>query len=103
MVTNRNDPALASKLQELFGFASVEIVDNAQRRIEAAAQRVATGKYDFVFAATGFLPHKVDGSLMQACRDAKKLYVRVNRGRPLACIRALARELGLQRTPALQH
>ena len=96
MVTNRNDPDLARRIEERFAFASVDLCDIAPRRVEAAAKRVGAGTYDFVLAATGFLPHKVDGSLEQACRDTATLYVRVNRGRPHACIHHLARELGVR-------
>ena len=46
-------------------------------------------------SATGFQSHKVDSKLRKACLDAAIHYVRVNRALPEACLRALARELGI--------
>lgn len=98
-VTNRNDPTLVDKLRELFAFESIEACDVQPRRVAAKAQSVASHSYDFVLAATGFIPHKVDALLVEACRAADTLYVRVNRGRPQACILGLARELGVRESP----
>ena len=49
-----------------------------------------------VLAATGFMPHKVDGVLKDACRAVRTPYVRVNRGRPLQCLLRMAHELGVE-------
>ena len=48
--------------------------------------------------ATGFQAHTIDGILARAARAGGVPYVRVFKGRPLACVRALARSLGLQDT-----
>jgi len=95
LVTNRADPDLDLILEQTFGFASVEHCEHSDRRIQSAAKRIVGGSYDFVLSATGFQPHKVDAKLRKACVDADIPYVRVNRARRQACLRALARELGL--------
>ena len=99
MVINRNDQELARRLEAIFGFERVDLCGIEPRRIASKVESVARGGFDYVFASTGFLPHKVDGSLEQACRASGTPYVRVNRGRPLACARHLARELGLRAAP----
>lgn len=95
VVSNRNDPDQDAEIERILQLTTVDhgLID--PRRIEALTERVERGSYDLVLAATGFMPHKADGSLRRACAKARIPYVRMNRGRPRACLRHLARDLGL--------
>lgn len=102
IVGNRADPALDAALVAQFGFASLDRCDLSPNRIESHCERIQAGSYELVLATTGFMPHKTDGALRKACLGAGVRFVRVNKGRPSACARHLARELGIQsRTPAI--
>jgi hypothetical protein len=102
IVGNRADPQLDAALADSFGFAALDRCDLAPNRIESHADRIRARSYDLVLATTGFMPHKADHALRKACNTAQVLFVRVNKGRPSACARHLARELGLQpELPAL--
>jgi hypothetical protein len=90
-VSNRRDPELQASLQETFGFASLDCKIAEPRRVQALGEAIEEGQYDLVLAATGFQLQTLDQLLAKACRTAGVAYVRVNRGRPLACLRALAR------------
>ncbi len=95
VVSNRNDPTLDQEIKELL---QLDVVDHGQiepRRLDSLSERVERGRYDFVLAATGFMPHKADGVLRKAAVKSGILYVRMNRGRPRACLAHLARELGI--------
>ena len=94
-VSNRKDPLLEQTLRDTFHFAELAWCEGSPRRVQTMSERVAAGTYDFVLSATGFQSHSVDGHMVRACRRAKASYVRVHRGRRLACILALARELGI--------
>lgn len=95
-VSNREDPDLARKLEELLALR-LSWVESTPRRIEAACEKIARTAPDFVLSATGFQLHSVDASLAKAARRAGVPFVRVNRGRPVACVLAIARELGIGR------
>jgi hypothetical protein len=95
VVSNRNDQDQDAEIQRLLQLASVDHGQIEPRRIEALTERLERGSYDLVLAATGFMPHKADGSLRKACAKSGIPYVRMNRGRPRACLRHLARDLGL--------
>ena len=92
-VSHRRDPELQAALQETFGFASLECKIVEPRRLQALGEAIEEGTYDLVIAATGFQLGSLDQLLARACRTAGVTYLRVNRGRPLACLRALARDL----------
>lgn len=95
LVSNRNDRQLAALYEELFGFRiDIESGDDV-RKIQAACERIGNGSYDFVLNASGFSLHTTDGLLAKAARG-RAIYVRVERGRPVACAQALARDLGLE-------
>ena len=97
-VSNREDPALALKLSELLGL-SLTWIESTPRRLEAACEKIARGSHQLVLSATGFQLHSADASLSRASRSAGVPFVRVNRGRPVACVLAIARELGIDRQP----
>jgi hypothetical protein len=94
-VSNRADPALRDRLQELFEFEELEWSQGETKRRQSLVGPITSGSYHFVLGATGFLSHSVDGQIGRACRMVSVPYIRVHRGRPLACLRAMARELGL--------
>jgi hypothetical protein len=93
-VSNRHDPPLQTKLEGLLGL-SVTWCEGSPRRVQAQCERIAHGAFDLVLSATGFQDHAADGVLARAARAASVPLVRVDRGRPLACVRAIARELGI--------
>lgn len=95
-VSNRADPNLRERLKSLFEFAELDWLTGETKRRQALVTPIASGTYQFVLGATGFLSHSIDGQISQACRKGKVPYVRVHRGRPLACLRAMQRELGLE-------
>ncbi|MFO0602711.1 MAG: hypothetical protein U0324_06025 [Polyangiales bacterium] len=95
-VSNRADPTLRDRLKQLFEFAELDWLAGETKRRQALVTPIASGTYQFVLGATGFLSHSIDGQISQACRKGKVPYVRVHRGRPLACLRAMQRELGLE-------
>jgi hypothetical protein len=95
-VSNRADPTLRERLKQLFEFAELDWLAGETKRRQALVTPIASGTYQFVLGATGFLSHSIDGQISQACRKGKVPYVRVHRGRPLACLRAMQRELGLE-------
>jgi hypothetical protein len=92
-VSNREDPDLAAFLDQAFQFRSLRFVEAKPRRLQAAAQAVRQGAVDFVLFATGFASHKDEGLLVRACRTAAVPLVRVNKGRPLAVLSAILRDL----------
>lgn len=93
LVGNRRDPELQALLQEAFGFATLDLKIAEPRRAQALGEAIEEGQYDMVLSATGFQLQSLDHLLSRACRAAKVPYLRVNRGYPLACLRALARDL----------
>lgn len=92
-VSNRRDPELTDHLKEAFGFASIECRIAEPRRAQALGEAIEEGQFDLVLAATGFQLQSLDHLLVKACKTAGVTYVRVNRGDPLACLRALLRDL----------
>jgi hypothetical protein len=94
-VSNREDPDLRRKLSETFVFAGLDWCCCGPLLVESLKKKIGSGAYDMVLCATGFLGHRVDSALSHACRKAGIRFVRVNKGRPLACLMALARDLGL--------
>jgi hypothetical protein len=97
--SNRFDARLEARLTELLG-VKMAGCDGGPRRVQSQCERIAQGSYDLVLSATGFQDHAVDGALAHAANLAGIPYVRVNRGRPLACAQAIVRELGkLPATP----
>jgi hypothetical protein len=93
-VSNRTDPALEAKLMSMLGI-SLTGCEGSLRRVQAQCIRIGSGAYDMVFSATGFQEHGTDAALYRACKPARVPYIRVDRGRPLACVQAIAREFGL--------
>jgi hypothetical protein len=93
-VSNRRDPELQSELQEAFGFETLDFRIAESKRMQQLGELIADDEYDIVLGATGFQSHTLDTVLAKACRSAGVQYVRVNDGRPLSCLRAVARDFG---------
>jgi hypothetical protein len=93
-VSNRRDPELQAQLQEAFGFETLDFRIAEARRMQQLGELIADDEYDMVLGATGFQSHTLDTVLAKACRSAGVQYVRVNDGRPLSCLRAVARDFG---------
>lgn len=93
-ISNREDGVLQSKVATAFGL-ELEWCVASPRRMGAASDAIRGGRYDVILSATGFQDHTMDAAFSRAAKDSGTLYVRVNRGRPAACARAIARELGV--------
>ena len=63
--------------------------------MRAAIKSVDGDRYDFVLMATGFNNHSADAALCRATKAQGIPYVRVQKGRPAATIRALGRAFNL--------
>lgn len=94
-ISNRVDPDLEGLLRESLGFAAIDWCEGTPRRVQSVEERIGQKAFDFVLAATGFQSHCVDGALYRACKKAGIPYVRVNKGRPVACAAAIARKLAV--------
>jgi hypothetical protein len=93
LVNNRSDPALCEALQSELEAEDVEGVCIDDRRLHTAAERVRNRSYGLVLCATGFMSHKAEGKIHEACNDAEVPYVRVGKGRPVTVIRRLGQTL----------
>lgn len=90
-VSNRRDPDLELRLKDLLPEAALEWRVAESKRLETLGESIQQGAFDVVLAAIGFQSLATDHLLARACRLARVRYLRVNRGRPNACLRALAR------------
>lgn len=93
IVSNRVDPSRDRQLKDALEFASIDPCVLDASRVRGKEDAVRNGTYDLVLAATGFLPHSVEGVLKGACRQAGVPFVRVSRGRFAACLIGLQRDL----------
>ncbi len=59
----------------------------------------ASGDYDFVLTATGFIGHPAERRFRRASPE-RCLVVHVDEGRPVDTLRALSRDFGLRATGA---
>jgi hypothetical protein len=90
LVSNRIDRDLEKRLRELLELDVLDSEEADPRRVDAIVQAIGSRSYDIVLAATGFINHTVDGKVSRACRQAGVIYVRTNKARPTATLRALA-------------
>ncbi|MBL9100107.1 MAG: hypothetical protein JNL82_04060 [Myxococcales bacterium] len=98
-VSNRDDPDLKARLEDRLDL-KITWCDGNPRKVQAQCDAIARRSYDLVLIATGFQAHTIDGILARAARAVSVPYVRVFKGRPLACVRALARTFGLAESHA---
>ena len=94
-VSNRADPHLEAHLREGLQPVRLDWCVAEDRLIASAAERIVAGTYHVVLCATGFISHKTEKSLRDACLRGNVPYVRVFKGRLVSCLRALERDLGL--------
>ena len=94
-VSNRTDNDLKGKLERRLGL-TIEWCDGSPRRVQSVAKQVQAGKYDLVILATGFAGHDADAILGKAAARGDAHFVRAYKGRPLATLRAIARDLGIR-------
>lgn len=98
-ISNRSDPNLKSHLENRLGL-KLTWCEGDQRKIQAQCDSIAHCSYDLVLLATGFQGHSADGVLGRAARSVGVPYIRVFKGRALACVRAIARTFGLAESAA---
>ena len=90
-VTNRDDERLRQDLERELK-CEVTLKDGGNpRTMGSAIKSVDRDKYDFVLMATGFNNHSADASLCRAAKMEGIPYVRVQKGRLAATVRALGR------------
>lgn len=91
-VTNRADPELKNKLEHIL---NVRIIwcDGNIRKIQDHCKNIVRKSYDYVLLATSFQSHETGAMLARATKLGSVPYVRVSKGRFLAVIRTLARNL----------
>lgn len=92
-VSPRRDPGLLARLESVLGFRALDFALAEMGRVEALAEEIRRGQYEIVLAGLGFQDAAHDQVLARACRGAGVGYLRVHRGQPGACLRALSREL----------
>jgi len=87
-LTNRKSPMVRAALRDLVGLRC-DIIVNKVRRRQALCKRIASGRYDLVMVAHGFLSHGDTAKIRDACSDAGIPYIAVDKGRPATLIRLL--------------
>ena len=87
-LTNRKSPKVRAALRDLVGL-SCDIIVNKVRRRQALCKRIASGRYDLVMVAHGFLSHGDTATVRDACGDAGIPYIAVDKGRPATLLRLL--------------
>jgi hypothetical protein len=92
-VGNRPDRQLQTRLSGLLETGVLDWCD-ISRGARSFVERVSSGSYDLVLAATGFIDHPVEKRFRTALPEGARI-VRVDRGRPVATVLALARDFGL--------
>jgi hypothetical protein len=92
-VGTRRDPDLQARLTGAIPCAELEWRVAEPKRMQDLGEAIASKQYDVVLSALGFSSLGADPLLARACREAGIGYLRVNRGRPIACLRALARSV----------
>jgi len=95
-VSNRDDEELRARLEEDLGCKVTLKNGSSTRQMGVIVDGVTPERYDFVVMATGFNRHHADTNLCRAAKAAGVPYLRVNKGRPLATVRALARLLNVK-------
>lgn len=91
VVSHRRDPDLRVRLDEVLDAASLEWTVAEPNRLKALGEEITGNSFDLVLGALGLQAPQPDRFLADACRRSDTLYLRVNRGRPIACLRALSR------------
>ncbi len=95
-VGNRADPGLQATLERSLEPRLLDWSDGKPAALQSLAARIRQGRYDLVLLATGFLSHSGEQVLRRACAQARPPVpsVRAFKGRELAVLRAVLRDLG---------
>jgi hypothetical protein len=89
----RRDPELFGRLNQALPGAILDWRVLEPARFDELKTTLEAGAIDVVLGAIGLQSHGADQLLARACRTGGVSYVRVNWGRPLVCLRALAYRL----------
>lgn len=90
-VTNRDDVRLRDELEHDLGADVVLKNGGNARQMKSIIDAVDSAKYDIVCMATGFNNHSADRALCRKTKTEGIPYVRVQKGRRAATVRALGR------------
>jgi hypothetical protein len=93
-IVNRKDPENEERLRAVLGPSHLQwgaIENRDPRLVSSLCASIQNGSFDVVLAAVGFMDHATDGKLVEACDKASVRYVRVQKGRTGAVLRALDR------------
>ena len=91
-VNNRADHYLKTQLELAFEPGELKWC-SCDKELENTIRSIETTDYDLILVATGFLGHDSDIRIRKAAKKAGSKYISVNKGRPLACCRAINRDL----------
>lgn len=94
-VTNRDDTRLRDELARDLACQVILKNGGTRRMIQPIVDTVTSTRYDIVCMATGFNNHSSDAMLCRKAKTEGVPYVRVQKGRRLATIRALDRAFNL--------
>ena len=89
---NRADHNLKTQLELAFEPGELKWC-SCDKELENTIRSIETTDYDLILVATGFLGHDSDIRIRKAAKKAGSKYISVNKGRPLACCRAINRDL----------
>lgn len=89
IVSHRRDPELRGRLDRALPTAQIEWAVAEPKRLQELVGKIQDQSFDLVLGALGLQAPTPDRSLALACRIAETPYLRVNRGRPVACLRAI--------------
>jgi hypothetical protein len=90
-VSNRDDQILKRALEKDLDCKVVMKDGGSSRKMASTIEAVKRGSYDMILMATGFNNHTADAILSRAAKGLGIPYVRVNKGRPSATARAIAK------------
>ncbi len=89
----RRDPSLLEALRGALKGCELTWCVSETSKLQALQSEIHEGGYDYVFGAVGLQDHISDLLLTRACRTGSTGYLRVFRGEPWSCLRALDRAL----------
>lgn len=93
-VSNRPDPELQVRLRSTLQTERIEwgvIEGSNPRSVSAMSAAIESGRFDVVMVAIGFMSHSAKGVLGVSAKKAGVDFIRVQKGRPAACLQAVER------------
>ncbi len=91
----RDDRRLRERLERLLGVSTEHLDFDKKNRVDDIAASVRKGNFGLIVAMTGFMAHRIQDKIKPLAIAAGTPYVCANKGRPRACIEAIARDLGV--------